>query len=930
MKTTTPTKSLSDNLNVSKSIRDKRNALAKKAEDGAYAKSGKKRKVVLKHVRGMDFEFNSKTEDKRPLPDTVQIAVPIEELPDELELDAQCRKRHKHGQTLLHYVYEEVHGVGKCCVFVFDARNTLAGKTFTEALMAMNNWLSIDVCKYESDVSHEIYLITHYSNAEWSCIAPHKDDLTLLKKLQGDDSESYRPDLAVMPIQNRGVVKNLHLNYRENINYHIHDTSLLLGGGTLKKAGARIGLCKHASPDFDVYPFSKWLEEDPESALAYAARDAAITLLVHQDFHRSRDSIIHRMCNDGVLDSSNKEIRKLLDGFSITAAGISDRLLKGFLEGKGVWERYRSAAAGIYEAYLTSNALVAKGGLNKYFSSDRPGYYRHVDILDVMSQYPTAMKMLKIPLVEPKRVELIDCSLTKSVAFVAKKLRQKLKDKHVAMLTLDFEYPPNTDEHHRTVVAKDYYTNDGCTVRKAKNQSITHWELFLMAHVTPDSKVRVKDCLIFECNEEGVDYCTIKEFVQYLLDERNKEKKVIKEWEVIASQRDLTEDEQNQLQGAKSRSESLKLVANGLAGKFAQKKMGYDTDSLNHTLMQGGTPSKTANGKVFESKISHVMIFNWITAMSRCFTAYAAWLNKAVMVVTDSMVIPTGQFKDPALHLTEYPQLNELLTTFKFDVDQTDIDIFIVKEREYFGIKPEDEETGELIKGNLELGVMQVARSKYKVAKLAIRGIRPKAGMSKEESSKAQLEESALRYKGYPLVTTEKGLVKFNEYLKGEILNSECKKTISRGSYNPRYMCDSLDALAYENKLKQKAKKEGYIDWLHMEVENPELAKKIRSESKSKTPKKIKFPLEVRQILAILHREDPDIHSLRNLERLTEKLGMRIAKSNIARWIGEIDEAVAWDVLKKAHGFPNGTDFSEKSKWLEKLESSLAKYFKVF
>lgn len=958
----TTSKSLSDKLNVSKSIRDKRNALAKKAE-ASQSKSlsrykGKSKKVqqALKHYWGWDTEFDKDYATGEPIPVTTQIAIPCNELPDNLlELEARLSKKDNYNLVILKYDFVDVRGVGKFLWIVFDSSGIEPGLPYATHLGNILKWLSQDVCKWDTESEHECTLLAHYNNAEWSLVAPTKASLRELKLAQGDTEENTEDGLIHISIQKSALYKNFKLGQPKNVRFNVADTMHAFGKCSVEDVGASVGLPKLWHPNFEETPYSEWKANDPEAAITYAGIDAVITVAAYLRFAVDVSDIFNDLCDKNLLDRNNKIVKKILDEEVIpaTAAGVTDRLYRSFMESKGFASKWDDANLVLYSKILPLDYQIPKGGLNKKFDSDRPTLVKNCVRADVNAQYPTAMTMLKLPLVEPYEVVISCSNKWKFAEFVTKQVRKELEDIHKGDLIVDIELPENATEWERTVVFKDPITGDGCTTRKAEWQLLKHWELFLISIVTPKAKIKVRRFIKFPCGEEGKDHFTITPVVSYLMEERNKYKKQKKRLEKLKDEREefgssLTDEESLELVGAELKSNAVKLILNGGAGKFAQNKQGYDPSSLHRTIMRQGEVTTVANGRNCRSKIYSVDAFNDITAMSRVYTAYAGWLNKAVMVVTDSIVFQ-GKFKDPKDHLTGIPQLDELFTTFRFDIEAEGVDEVIYKEREHVSFdwgRNKSALTLEMFKSgklacfafvrwfvpeyksiclqvSLETGEDHLPKE-CKIEKFAMRGVSRIRGVSEQESRRILFRETLPRFQGKSVTLTQKRLLGFKEYMKGKTLNAEeeVKKRIS--AHNPRHNCESLSELDLRKQLNRKCKSEkiNKADILDYEVHDPHAAAKLKASTKHKAKVSRNYPLELKQMLTILNRECGICYSPRFIEKLFDSYGLKVSDTTITRWIKDVELSKAYDCLKLDYGWSEA-DYFKKSAWTEKLKTDV-------
>lgn len=778
---------------------------------------------------------------------------------------------------------------------IFDSRDWDAGEEYQIHFGKMVSFILEKLYRISSKKNYELHLWTLYSNAEIANLFPTLEDLKTCMRKQGDVEKRSSRNMTPMPIQKSFYLDNYRRGLPPNCKLAFRDVRHLFYKPSLEALGKQIGLEKLEHPDWEKVSAGEWLESDPVAFCEYGVRDAMIPCVAAVDFLKKRNDFIHELISKGIVSLDNVE--KLLDSISVTAAGISDRLVKAHWQHKGLWDGYKAIVEEMEANYLPSNAQRTKGGLNKYFISDRPEYIKSVDIYDVKSQYANSMRMLKIPSRVPEYIQFpTSGSLTASE--VVLKLTEENAEQ--AYLYLDWELPEGCSEWQRPVVAYDS-DGDGCTLRKAEKQWIFLCELQLIAHIHPDALIKVQSCMVWKNLEvEGRDYYTCREFIEAVTESREEYKQKYKD----SGKTDIS---------AYLMQDTIKLIGNGTAGKFAQYKAGLSMEETHETLMKGGMVSNTANGEIFRANITYSLAFNIITAMARTFTAYSAWLNKAAMVVTDSMVISSGTFKNPSEHLTEYEELNKVLLGFEFDQEYSNVDIVIFKERDY-AVFSVSKECGEHIENSIEHGSCLLEDSEFKVHKVAKRGWRPRTVSDSEvesfrqgilsENTNFQLpsgcndwkvylnnveffKEGFPRMIGLPLVFQKNLLLGAKEFLLGcGVLNSRQTTQASIGSHNLRYQCDDLLEFKRRKLVKEKCRSLGYADALHCQLKDPTRFAEIEKRCKPKPQVAAKLPQNIRKMLGVLAASGVSHFSQRALAR---KFG--IAKSTVNRLAMEVKES---------------------------------------
>lgn len=863
---------------------------SKPSQQGASKKSTERENVRI--WMGWDTEYNTELSSGVQSPVTTQIYIHGTKKLSRDELDRLVRCCKRRGIKLLD-VKSFQSRLGHGLVFVFDDRGLAAGVEYNDQFDTYLRFLLDEVVKAKSSIDYSLELYTFYSNAEIANLAPHKEDIKRIMEEQKDSVKRSNRNLKILTIQGTYVWLNYRRGMPENVVVNIRDVRTLFYKPSLDSLGELVEMPKLEHPNWDEISAGKWLEIAKESFIAYGATDPAIACLSALTFHEMRDKLINDLSNLGVINPLSRTVQKTLESVTMTAASVSDRMVASHFECQGWWDRYEEWTEDLFENYLPPGAQVTKGGLNKYFLSSEPGLYEGVDIFDVASQYSNAMLNLKIPLGAPEHLNFNPAKWSS-----AKDVAARLIDNDQAYLHVDYELPEGCSERERPFVAK--YNGEGCTLRSATKQWMTLWELQLIAFIHPEALIRVRSCMIWKLKIEGFDYITLKEYIQAIIDLRNKYKKQYKE----SGETDIV---------AKLMSETIKLIGNGTAGKFGQCKVGLNPDNVHETLMKGGNISNTANGEIFSAKIGNRYVFNLITAMARTYTAYAAWLNGAKMVVTDSMIIDSGAFKDPKDHLTPYWQLNDVLKTFTFEQDNDNVSTLILKERDYAVVDCLTQGAQEKLRKSVEEKELLLEPWEIKVPKVAKRGCSLPRNSDKEIEAFKQrvlsvcpnyvpkgnnwgaylsnwkfLEKSVPRIDGSPMEFEKSHLLKAKEHLMGEgVLNSKTVKKARIGSYNLRYMCDDEREFHRRLLVKEQCRQKGFADEMDCKLNDSDQWEEIVKRCKPK-PHHIKsVPLDIKKLIGILAGSGSRLFSVRRLERITG-----IGKSTIQRWAKEMKESL--------------------------------------
>lgn len=101
---------------------------------------------------------------------------------------------------------------------------------------------------------------------------------------------------------------------------------------------------------------------------------------------------------------------------------------------------------------------------------------------------------------------------------------------------------------------------------------------------------------------------------------------------------------------------TVKLVGNGIFGKFAQQTNALIPEAIHDSILQDVRINNSTHSDVIQSMITNPVMANWITGFIRSVVAISAAENKAIMAVTDSLLVPgkwtpSAKIKSPYGHL---------------------------------------------------------------------------------------------------------------------------------------------------------------------------------------------------------------------------------------------------------------------------------------
>ncbi len=743
--------------------------------------------------------------------------------------------------------------------YVFDSRRLAAGLEyafhFSEALTAC-----LSASKWDCKSELEVLCYTHYSNAELANFFPELENLRELLKEQGDGYEDGKPlrnNAQLIPIKKSFRLKNYHLGLPKGVQVTFADTMHLFPPTNLGKLGSSAKLPKLPHVDWEETNASQWLEKDPESFIKYAAVDASIPCMAAFYMNESKNKIVENLAEKGVIPPTNeKTTKKIINKVFTTASGYSEAFTLAHLEQEGLKEAYKESVKKLEENYLVPGLEKVKGGLNKYFISDKPNVFLHQDQWDMASAYASAMAVIEYPLTEP----LQDYWRKKPVR--ADHVAKEINGHMTGFYRIEWELSEDADEWKRCVVA--YGQHGGVTVRKSdENQWISSYELQALAQLNPEAKIIVHQSLYWKKTKKVVN---LKEFISDLKEVRNHYRYELKD-----------DNAQN----------TVKLIGNGTYGKLGQQTKSLDSRGIHASVFNGGKISQTAHGKITKSLITNPIYANLITGYIRSNIAITSSINKAVMCVTDSVLVETGKFRDPSNVKTKYNHLRKCLSGIKWELEKEDCDFAVFKERDYFGYKVKKEHSREEIaetikKGEWDSSMPEKLIEKIIPVKIAKRGYKSKDKNESLDSQWRFIRDSIPRMKGKPMTFVSRDLLGAKDFLTGRgKLNSASETKRSIGSYNNRYMCDNLEEFHRRTLVKEQCRRKGYADEAHCVLENPELFEKIQKRCFPKAQLKHTVPPEIKRIIAGLHH----FHkmSVRKLEKHTG-----ISKSTISRWTCEM------------------------------------------
>lgn len=733
--------------------------------------------------------------------------------------------------------------------FVFDDRGLKAGMEYYEIFRSRLLKL-IEILDLSIDKKTGLTLWTHYSNAELANIIPTRKELKELIELNDDylhaskEGSKWNSDnLRIFPKGKSFNIQNIKL--AEGIKAHVYDTTHLFAKISLDKLGESIGIEKQWHPNWDEESASEWLEQDKEAYLNYAATDAIIPCLAAIQFYNSFKNLINDLSVVGVIPPlEHKEVKKALNRRYMTASSCSETIAKLHFLQSGVWENFKFLNSILYELLPNRPLSKVKGGLNKYFISDKPENFRNVDSWDLKSAYLTALTKIKLPLWKPICVGHSKTSFHK--------LSQKLDQLEGCYYQVKYSLPESCDEWDRiNIFSNDRYNQGFTGLESGDNQWLTHWEIQAQAKVTPHVEIEVISGIHWEKQFCG-KYANMCKLMNHLSELRSDYKS----------------------SGNDAMQNTIKLIGNGTYGKTAQQTNALIPEMIHDSIMQDGLITSSTHSQIIHSKISNPIYANWITGFIRSCVAITARENKAIMAVTDSLLVNHGSFIHSKDIKMPYGHLRRALESCTWQLEHSNVNAMIFKERDYHLYKVSPLEANSIIK-EVESGIISdESIEKMDIVKAAKRGVK----LQNDNNNKQFVKLCNGRLFGKPLEFIDKKLVSAKEMLMyGKTLNRPTESIKKLGSANLRYNCDTHEEFIERNKLNELCRRKGFADSVHCKMESPEEFERLKKKIKSGVRHKSKVDHEMRYLIMVAL--DDKLISLRELEKITD-----IGKSTLQRW----------------------------------------------
>lgn len=733
--------------------------------------------------------------------------------------------------------------------FVFDDQGLKVGmdyyKAFKDRIVNLVKILDISI-----DKKSGLTLWTHYSNAELANIIPTKSHVKELIELNEDylhvskKGGNYNSDnLRIFPKGKSFNIQNIKLT--DKIKLHVYDTTHLLAKVSLEKLGESIGIEKLEHPNWDEVSASEWLANDKEKFVDYAATDAVVPCEAATLFYESIRNLVKKLSSKGVIPPlEHKEVKKFLNRRYMTASSCSETIAKLNMVQLGTWEDYKRSIVKIQQLLPNTPLTKVKGGLNKVFISGSPEHVKNVDGWDIKSAYLTGFTTIKLPLWEPVCVGYSKTNFGK--------LSQKLDQTEGCYYQVRYSLPEGCDEWDRINVFFNDRCNQGFTGRvSGDNQWLTHWEIQAQAKATPFVEVELISGIHWE-KKIGGKYANMRQLMNCLSELRSYYKT------------SNNEAMQN----------TVKLIGNGTYGKTAQQTNALIPEMIHDSIMQDGLITSSTHSQVIHSKISNPIYANWITGFVRASVAVTAKENRAIMAVTDSLLVNTGSFIESKNIKVPYGHLRRALESITWQLEHSNVNAMIFKERDYHLYKVSPLEADSIIK-EVDGGIISdESIEKMDIVKAAKRGVK----LQNDNNNKLFVKLCNGRLFGKPLEFIDKKLVSAKEMLMyGKTLNRPTESIKKLGSANLRYNCDTHEEFIERNKLNELCRRKGFADSVHCKMESPEEFERLKKKIKSGVRHKLKVDHEMRYLIMVTL--DDKLISYRELEKITE-----IGKSTLQRW----------------------------------------------
>lgn len=843
-----------------------------KSQDLSKGRKPNNKKTHISLDMGYDTEFiGAIGKEGKQVPVTTQIFLPgVKEFPHTCD-------------DLLKVIY-----TSNGCQLIFDDRGINPGRQyqreFKDRLEFIVHVLLGDLDPNKTTVN--INLWPFYSNAEVANLIPDLHSFRALIKRNGVKSAIPRDNFTAIPIQKTALLKNIRVSH--GVRVHIRDCKNLFYKPSLDDLAKSLGMSKLEHPDWEKENALEWLERDPESFYKYAGMDAEIACMSALMSIESRNKLICDLADGCIIPPiTDRKVDALMKSIPTTTSGTAGQIAKLHLIAKGQYQKYREFTKDLKNNILPPLAYhKTKGGLNKNFFSDKPEIVTNVDVHDIKSAYLFAMKHIEFPIDKPK---FYQSEGWMSITNLARCINDMW---HSCYLNMQFEIPGEASEYDRVIPVYDHVNNIGATLKKSDDkQWYTHWEILALAAQRPDTKVIVHHGIYWL---RGCETINLGSLMDSYFSLRN----------------DYKTD------GDKAMEQTVKLIANGTAGKIGQQTDSYDQDLLQESITKQIDISKIGQGTVIESPITNTLFFNFITASVRAVIATVSARSEAYMCVTDSVICPTGKFVDSSHIKTPYSKLNETLGWFQWTKEHDNVDGVIYKERDYFLFKAVDEtHRKSFINTLIEQGELTPEIKQHiEICKVAKRGFRADSSFKTElERNWDFVQKSIPRLQGHPMVFLDKSLLGFNDFLQGKgNLNTSEVREKRIGSHNHRFHCDDLEELRRRELVKNKARSQGYADEIDFKLNNPEAYNLAVKRCKPKPQKKSYIPLPVQRAIAILVRG-----SEFSCRKMAEIIG--VGKSTINRWVKEFWKVLEGGLTRHLSDIPNPLEVIKE--WVTKNES---------
>ena len=731
----------------------------------------------------------------------------------------------------------------------------------------------------------EVNLIAFYSNAELAHIIPNRKHIQQI--IQEKESNNL-PDPKLLPIQSTGNFMDISINTPSNIKINIRDARLISAGGSLAQLGESLGFNK-GDLDFEKHHAKYYLENETDKFFDYAGRDAIIPLKWFNLFHDTGCEIRHNLTDKLII--SEKDCERLNNKVYHTAASVTDDLMKANLTENGKYKKYKDSVEYLGDYVIPRKfSNLNKGGLNKSSHGFIPEIIPQIDGYDIKSAYLNSIKSIQIPIRKPTLNKTFNDG--DGCIFTWKELARYLDKYPYSFVICDEVYlGDNVPENKRIL---NMYTKEGECCTSLSNSAIP--QMFTGFELQAQALALGKN------SNKNNGYIKVNRIIAWNKKFFNNPNNYHCFDELFSELQDVRKEFKNEYGSKSPQQDVAKLLANAGVGKLAQNKEGFDPNYLMDVLHQGGDVNSIVKNS-FKSHCYNPFAFNFVTGLVRAVTGLSYALSDGVMCVTDSVFCPSGKFKsskeisnlikDKKINGDRYQILEKMLANFDWELEHENCNLQIFKERDYAIIDGDDKDIGQYSR-NIKMGKATAEDlENIEIRKVAKRGYKQNDKQPKRTKQEEFLLLGNLRFSGKPIRQKHKRLNKLNDMLTGSLNLNQAylngQNSAGMGSYNLKYLCDSLEELNRRRKVKGICRTNGYADQFHVQMDSPDKLLEFEKKALCRQNGNYKDILngDQRRLLAVA--QHLKIFSCRQLEKITgisrstlNRLKLNLEKTKLA------------------------------------------------